>query len=108
VIIEEAAEQYKQICINKLRTRLRLTEIDHIIWELLKEVRTLEVSTGNEDIAFSGIETSGLFEGEDIKSIVKQFADITNDDQYMEISERIKQMERPHPEKYIWNKYNIK
>lgn len=108
LIIEGAAEQYKQICINELTTRLRLIEIDHIIRDLLAEVKKLEVSSGDEEIIFSRIETSGLFDGEDIKNIVKQFADITNDKQYTELSEQIKQRERPYPYNiFIWNKNKL-
>lgn len=109
LIIEEAAEQYKQICINKLAARLRLTKIDHIIRELLEEVRTLEASTENEDIIFSRLETSGLFDGENVKSIIKDFAAVQNDKQYTALLEQIKQMERPYPGNvYIWNKYKLK
>lgn len=107
LIIEETAEKYKQNCINELTKSLRLIEIDHIIRDLLAEVRTLEISTGDEDV-FSGLETSGLFDGENVKSIVKQFADVTNDKRYTELSEQIKQRERPYPYNiFIWNKNKL-
>ena len=102
-IIDAAVTEYTNDSIQSVRNKIRLIEVDNLLWALMEEQKKL-CNYNGFDLSYE-LKSSELFSDADISNIiseVKNKADILNNPELISLDKLYKKMKSKHP--YIFCK----